>query len=500
MHLHNIPNLLTIYDKICHSSNLISLWLFLILHSLEYIESSLSTDEIESHLEMGRQMLSRGQYNDALSHYHAAVDGDPKNYLTYFKRATVYLALGKSKPALDDLNQVIQLKPDFLSARLQRGSVLLKQGRVDEAHIDLEWVLRYDQFNEEATRLYSMLDPIKRDLQSVYMYIQEDACHEAVDLMTKIIMEMPWDSKLREMRSECFEKIGDFFNAISDLQATTKMNNDDTDGFLKLSKLHYEIGDVEESLSTIRACLKLDPDHKQCKVHYRKVKKLASYLKSLDENSQRENFQECVASANDALEMESKIRNIVHLIKKRQCHCLSKLDNPVEAIKICSQALEINPHDALTLCDRADAYLLNEQSSEAQRDYTKALEAEPGLKRAEEGLRSIKNRRKMSRDYYKILGVKRNAGKKEIIKAYRKLAAKWHPDNFQGEEKKSAEKKFIDIAAAKEVLTDAEKRSKFDAGEDPLDPDSQSNPFGGFHSHGFPFQFGGGRTFTFTFG
>jgi hypothetical protein len=37
---------------------------------------------------------------------------------------------------------------------------------------------------------------------------------------------------------------------------------------------------------------------------------------------------------------------------------------------------------------------------------------------------------------------------------YRKAAQKWHPDNFQGDEKKIAEKKFIDIAAAKEVLTD----------------------------------------------
>lgn len=49
----------------------------------------------------------------------------------------------------------------------------------------------------------------------------------------------------------------------------------------------------------------------------------------------------------------------------------------------------------------------------------------------------------------------RNAKKQEIIKAYRKLAQQWHPDNFQDEvEKKRAEKKFIDIASAKEVLTD----------------------------------------------
>ena len=42
-----------------------------------------------------------------------------------------------------------------------------------------------------------------------------------------------------------------------------------------------------------------------------------------------------------------------------------------------------------------------------------------------------------------------------MIKAYRKLAREWHPDNFQDEnEKEVAEKRFIEIAAAKEVLTD----------------------------------------------
>lgn len=40
------------------------------------------------------------------------------------------------------------------------------------------------------------------------------------------------------------------------------------------------------------------------------------------------------------------------------------------------------------------------------------------------------------------------------MKAYRKLAVQWHPDHYQGEDKKKAEKMFIDIAAAKEVLTD----------------------------------------------
>jgi len=48
----------------------------------------------------------------------------------------------------------------------------------------------------------------------------------------------------------------------------------------------------------------------------------------------------------------------------------------------------------------------------------------------------------------------RSATKAEINKAYRKLARKWHPDAYEGENRQKAEKVFLDIAAAKEVLTD----------------------------------------------
>lgn len=103
---------------------------------------SLTAEEIGIHLENGRILLSEGKYSEALTHYQAAVEADRKNYLTFFKRATVLLALGRHRAALDDLNEVVQLKPDFLAARSQRGVLLFKMGRLDEAHMDLEWVLR----------------------------------------------------------------------------------------------------------------------------------------------------------------------------------------------------------------------------------------------------------------------------------------------------------------------------------------------------------------------
>lgn len=59
-----------------------------------------------------------------------------------------------------------------------------------------------------------------------------------------------------------------------------------------------------------------------------------------------------------------------------------------------------------------------------------------------------------SGESFSVLCGFRTASKKEILKSYRKLAVKWHPDQYKGDDKKKAEKMFIDVAAAKEVLTD----------------------------------------------
>ena len=64
------------------------------------------------------------------------------------------------------------------------------------------------------------------------------------------------------------------------------------------------------------------------------------------------------------------------------------------------------------------------------------------------------------KDYYKILGVSKNATADEIKKAYRQLAKKYHPDKNPGD--KSAEEKFKEISEANEVLSDPEKRKKYD--------------------------------------
>lgn len=71
----------------------------------------------------------------------------------------------------------------------------------------------------------------------------------------------------------------------------------------------------------------------------------------------------------------------------------------------------------------------------------------------------------MAKDYYKILGIDKSASEDDVKKAYRKAAIKWHPDrwtNKSEKERKNAEEKFKEAAEANEVLSDPDKRAKYD--------------------------------------
>ena len=113
------------------------------------------------------------------------------------------------------------------------------------------------------------------------------------------------------------------------------------------------------------------------------------------------------------------------------------------------------------------------------------------------------------RDYYEVLGVSKNANEKEIKQAYRKLAIKYHPDRNPGNE--AAEDKFKEAAEAYEVLSNREKRSRYDqfghqgmsgnrgfgGGMNMEDIfDQFGDIFSGFGGGGFGGGFGGSRNRT----
>ncbi|KAF9037051.1 hypothetical protein BJ165DRAFT_1503016 [Panaeolus papilionaceus] len=172
---------------------------------------------------------------------------------------------------------------------------------------------------------------------------------------------------------------------------------------------------------------------------------------------------------------------------------------PLQMDKWCSELLTLEgcEEDVAGLVGKAEGLLKKEEWEEAVRVLDKAFEASGRsdrdihnrLQRAQKKLKQSKQK-----DYYKILGVSRDADAKTVKKAFRKMAKEAHPD------KGGSEAKMAALNEAYEVISNPELRQRFDNGEDPMDPNAgQGNPWAG-GAGGHPFaqffqQQGGGHGF-----
>nr|XP_046174048.1 dnaJ homolog subfamily C member 3-like isoform X2 [Oncorhynchus gorbuscha] len=417
--------------------------------------------EIEKHCEMGRKLLESGQLAGALSHYHSAVGSISSCnemvhikiqylYLTYYERAAVFLAMGKSKSALSDLTRAIRLKPDDLIARLQMGNIFLKMGNTQKARENFQAVLQRSPDQDEARHQLMRANELEELQEKAHATHHRRDYRTTINVLDWVLVLSPWDPESLELRAECYIHLGNTRKAIQDLTPTAWLRNDNRAAFLKLSTLHYSLGENKKSIAHVRECLKLNQDDKKCLSHFKQVKKLIKQLDSAEEHIKEESYQMAISNYESVMKTEPNVPYYTNKAKERICFCLVKRD----------------PRNINILRDRAEAFILNRDYGEAVEDYEEAMEFDmenneirDGLKRAQELLKFTPKK-----DYYKILGVERSANKEEIIHAYRQQAKKWHPDKYRVDcERRKTWKRFIDITSAKKVLTDPEMRKKFDS-------------------------------------
>lgn len=167
--------------------------------------------------------------------------------MSYYKRATVLLAMGRFRSALHDLNKVIELKPDFTSARMQRANVLTKQGLFEEATKDYNKIMA-DSNSAEARERLDRIYTIMSDLDNAKRATDNHDFGAAIEIYTQVLEHCPWSTEIHELRSECHLKLGDISKAINDIDFLAKLIPDNTEAYYRLSELHYIMGDAEYAL------------------------------------------------------------------------------------------------------------------------------------------------------------------------------------------------------------------------------------------------------------
>lgn len=223
-----------------------------------------------------KAQLAKGSPRDALVYFDAAVSRDPTNYVTLFQRGAAYLSIGKNSQASEDFNRVLELKPDFEGALLQRSRLQARSAHWKEALHDLE------RAGKKASVEYQELEEA-RDAASLAIAAEKKGDWEAcVSQAGAAIMKASTDLSLRQARAHCRFERGEIEEGVSDLAHVLQISPSLVEPHLQMSSmLFYALGDSDRGLAQIRKCLHTDPDSKPCNRLYKRERQLAKLLGKL---------------------------------------------------------------------------------------------------------------------------------------------------------------------------------------------------------------------------
>jgi len=220
--------------------------------------------------------LANGSPRDALPYFDAAVSRDPSNYITLFQRGATYLSVGKNSQASDDFDRVLELKPDFESALMQRSRLKARSAHWEDALRDLE------RAGKKSSTEYQELQAAQKSAGLAFDAEKKGDWEACVVQANAAIMKANTALALRQTRAHCRLERGEVEEGVSDLAHVLQMSPGSVEPHLQMSSmLFYSLGDSERGLAQIRKCLHSDPDSKACSRLYKRERKLAKSLEKL---------------------------------------------------------------------------------------------------------------------------------------------------------------------------------------------------------------------------
>jgi DnaJ family protein C protein 7 len=244
------------------------------------------------------------------------------------------------------------------------------------------------------------------------------------------------------------------------------------------ARIFYKMGDIENAVKHYQSALKCDPDNATVRSLYRKYKEIDEKKEGGNAAFKQGSFGPAIEMWSQAIQLDPSNSALVTKLYSNRATALFKLKRYEESIQDCGRTISMDSRFIKAYSRRAECYFAlggKENLEKCIRDYERigelqsSNEDESGNVDVKSKLKQAKTalKRSSQKDLYSILGVGRNADEEEIRKAYRKMALKHHPDKQAGkseEEKAQAEALFKGVGEAYEILSDPEKKTRYDEG------------------------------------
>ncbi|KAG9474211.1 hypothetical protein GDO78_004491 [Eleutherodactylus coqui] len=253
---------------------------------------------------------------------------------------------------------------------------------------------------------------------------------QVVFCMDRALELAPACHRFKILKAECLALLGRYPDAQSVASDILRMDSTNADAlYVRGLCLYYE-DCIEKAVQFFVQALKMFPDHQKARLACRNAKALKAKKEEGNQAFKEGNYEMAYRLYSEALSIDP---NNIKTNAKLYCNRgtvnakLKKLD---EAIEDCTNAVKLDETYIKAYLRRAQCYTDTEQYEEAVRDYEKVYQTE-NTKEHKQFLKNAQLELKKSKrkDYYKILGVDKNASEDEIKKAYRKRALMHHPGN-----------------------------------------------------------------------
>eukprot|EP01017_Pseudomicrothorax_dubius_P035733 TRINITY_DN5050_c0_g2_i1.p1 TRINITY_DN5050_c0_g2~~TRINITY_DN5050_c0_g2_i1.p1 ORF type:complete len:466 (+),score=142.45 TRINITY_DN5050_c0_g2_i1:345-1742(+) len=419
----------------------------------------------------------------------------------------------KYRQCIADCDRTLQINPNFAKAYRRRGKSRLALGLIDEANSDYQRAKELEPNDEALQREAADCIRVKEWLAELEDDVDKKRYSQANFILSKIMEFAPEWKEQRYRQIELLARHGQVERALEiskNLFAEASSSPDFL--YARGIALLYN-GSAEQAKRMFQEALRVDPDHKKSMNAFKTMKKVED-LKEKGNNAFKNNeYDQAIEFYSQAIDLDKDNKNVVAILLANRAAAYVKKDQDNEAMKDLKQSIELNDNYAKAFIRKGEVHMRRNEPEDALRDFERARGIDPHAADFGRLIKEAKQAVKMAKrkDYYKILGVEKSASLDEVKRAYKKLALKHHPDKNPPEMREEAEKKFKEVAEAYAVLSDDQKRRRYDSGMDDLDgPDlfggggmgggidpsfifSQffggASPFGGGFGHG---GFGGG--------
>ena len=480
------------------------------------------SDSWEDLKEKGNALFKQKRYEDAIGYYNKAIKLNPNQEVLYSNKGTCEKCLKEYKEAIRDYEKALEINPKNTKNMNRLASVYIIKGKIGDAKILQEKALNLEPYNSTFREQMTSIEKILEDEIKLEDKIKDKKFEDAEEVCKRLIEKVSDFSDLKLKYIQVLienVKLTDALQYINkEINYEDKKNNEQFD-YLTALCLYYD-GQYEKAIKQINL-MKSKGNSIDTKDLLNKVSTIESVKNKANDIFKQKKYEEAIEEYTKILEFDPSNKKFNSLILANRALCYQKLNKNVEALRDSNQSIKLNPFYARGYIKRGNVYMELKMFDDARADFQKAKDLDPNVSGVEGYLNDANKKAESARkrDYYAILGIDKNADEKEIKRAYKKMAMKYHPDrNSESEEsKKMAEKKFIDVNDAYSVLSDPKKRSMYDQGVDPLNPEEASGGgmhFGGdaseilkmfFGGGGSPFGFssggfGNGSNIKFTFG